>query len=233
MLSRAIVEGLFGLHPVALADELLIRHGFPSDWTHASLKHPAIDLTHARDDQIEVKSIRTRLAKGNSAKVNVNGQIVEPMLRDGYLPLVEIFSAPAGQFEIKNAWRGNPPYWEGIQLHFFPICYPIIVIVLAGFQFAKFEPVNLAPCVNDHVTEIFRPDKYLSPRWRCRRRASATSGTCERCGRNRLHRPAHRRTERRPAHAAERRDLRHFWPRRHQVHLQLDVVRLRAPTLAR
>jgi hypothetical protein len=38
--SRAIVEGLFGLRPDALAGELLIVPGFPAAWDHASLRHP-------------------------------------------------------------------------------------------------------------------------------------------------------------------------------------------------
>ncbi len=176
VLSRAIIEGLFGLHPDALAGELLIRPGFPANWTHASLKHPAIDLTYVRNDQVEVYSIRTRLAKplalrlqiphgGNSAKVTVNGQKVEPVLRDGYLPLVEIFSAPAVQFEIKIAWRGVPPTPGGNSPPFLPYMLPDHRYLTQPISpSAKFEHVSLAPYFNDRVTEIFRPGKYLSPR---------------------------------------------------------------------
>lgn len=38
--ARALVEGLFGLRPDALAGTMSIRPGFPSSWDHASFVHP-------------------------------------------------------------------------------------------------------------------------------------------------------------------------------------------------
>ena len=47
--SRALIEGLFGVKPDALAGELQIRPGFPASWDHASLRHPNVDFSFQRD----------------------------------------------------------------------------------------------------------------------------------------------------------------------------------------
>ena len=47
-LSRAVVEGLFGVHPDALAATLTLSPGFPQDWTHARLQHPDLRVSFVR-----------------------------------------------------------------------------------------------------------------------------------------------------------------------------------------
>ena len=49
VLSRAIVEGLFGLKPDALSGELTISPRFPREWSHAALTHLELDLAFRRD----------------------------------------------------------------------------------------------------------------------------------------------------------------------------------------
>jgi hypothetical protein len=51
-LSRALVEGLFGVHPDALAGELLLRPGLPAAWDHASFHHPFLDYTYHADGPV-------------------------------------------------------------------------------------------------------------------------------------------------------------------------------------
>jgi len=48
VMSRAIVEGLFGVKPDALAGVLEVRPGLPIDWTHAKLAHPDIQVAFER-----------------------------------------------------------------------------------------------------------------------------------------------------------------------------------------
>ena len=43
VLSRAVIEGLFGLHPDALAGDLFIAPGFPAEWNQARLKWPLLN----------------------------------------------------------------------------------------------------------------------------------------------------------------------------------------------
>ncbi len=47
-LSRAVIEGLFGVRPDALAGTLTIAPGFPAAWDHARLDHPDLGLVFRR-----------------------------------------------------------------------------------------------------------------------------------------------------------------------------------------
>jgi hypothetical protein len=50
VMSRAIVEGLFGVRPDALAGVLTLRPGLPAGWDHAMLTHPDLTLAYRRKD---------------------------------------------------------------------------------------------------------------------------------------------------------------------------------------
>jgi hypothetical protein len=54
VLSRAVVEGLFGVRPDALGGILAVAPGFPAAWDHASLRHPDLTLDYraGRDEHI-------------------------------------------------------------------------------------------------------------------------------------------------------------------------------------
>lgn len=54
MMSRAVVQGLFGFAPDALNHTVSIRPGFPSDWDHASIKHQDFSLDFKREGKKEV-----------------------------------------------------------------------------------------------------------------------------------------------------------------------------------
>ncbi len=56
--SRAVVEGLFGVRPDALAGTLTVAPGFPADWDHARLDHPDIALAFRRAGLGETWTIR-------------------------------------------------------------------------------------------------------------------------------------------------------------------------------
>jgi hypothetical protein len=68
-LSRAMVEGLFGVHPDALAGELVLRPGLPAAWDHASFHHPSLDYTYHADGPVQIphtteRSVDTGDARG-------------------------------------------------------------------------------------------------------------------------------------------------------------------------
>ncbi|HVN41666.1 MAG TPA: DUF4450 domain-containing protein, partial [Steroidobacteraceae bacterium] len=63
VMSRALVEGLFGVKPDALAGELLVRPGFPAGWDHASLRHPDINFSFQREGLTENYTVESRFAK--------------------------------------------------------------------------------------------------------------------------------------------------------------------------
>ena len=49
--SRALIEGLFGIQPNLIANNIRIRPGFPTAWTRASLHHKDFDLAWKREAQ--------------------------------------------------------------------------------------------------------------------------------------------------------------------------------------
>ena len=59
--SRAYIEGLFGVQPNLIANEIRLRPGFPREWNHASLKHKDFDLAWRRDGMSETYEFTSRL----------------------------------------------------------------------------------------------------------------------------------------------------------------------------
>ncbi len=155
--SRALIEGLFGIQPDAMAGELLIRPGFPADWGHASLHHADVDFSYVRNGDQETYHVTPRFTKAMAlrlqivarkddiASVTVNGQPGQwKNLGDAVgTPRIEI-AAPAGQqFDVVVNWTGNVPVVAGATLREFsdppPALAPIFgmpVNVASPIQFA-------------------------------------------------------------------------------------------------
>jgi Domain of unknown function (DUF4450) len=128
--SRALVEGLFGIHPDALEGELTVRPGFPADWNDASIRHPDFDFSFHRDGLTETYSVTPKFSKpmalrlqiaalrDDIASVTVNGQPAQwQMMFDSVgVPRVEIQSAPAAYYEIVVIWEGDEPLRSGPEM---------------------------------------------------------------------------------------------------------------------
>jgi hypothetical protein len=177
--SRALVEGLFGIRPDALAGELKIVPGFPAKWDHASIRHPDLNFSFRRDGLTETYVIEQKFSKpmaldlriaalrDDVASVTVNGQEPKSAWVQGEvgLPRLEIGSIPAARIEIVVTWKGNAP-----KPNIPPEVAPTAPEKAVAFDWnqkisgaGKFEAVNLAPFFNDKVTQIFR-NEYRSPR---------------------------------------------------------------------
>lgn len=120
VMSRTIVEGLFGVRPDALAGVLALHPGFPADWDHATLTHPDLGVAYRRQggsDSWRVTQAGTRFKRlvlslparaGKVAALRVNGKpaawradadaVGAPRLRIE-LPFV-------GEARIELAWSG-------------------------------------------------------------------------------------------------------------------------------
>ncbi len=176
--SRALVEGLFGIRPDALAGELKIVPGFPAKWDHASLRHPDFNFEFRRDGLKETYSIASKFprpmklnlqvcALGSGLAVTVNGLPAQWNWVENNFGgrRIEIQSSAAEKFEIGLNWSGEMPAAKPG-----PEIAPVAAETISGFDWnrkfpdgEKFEAVNLAPLFNDRVTQIFRND-YRSPR---------------------------------------------------------------------
>ncbi|MBE3099129.1 MAG: hypothetical protein IMZ44_18595, partial [Planctomycetes bacterium] len=199
--SRALVEGLFGIRPDALAGKLLVAPGFPAGWTHAGLRHPNVDLEYRRQGDAETYSIDATFARpmmltlvvparrDRVASVTVNGRQAawRPVADAVETPRIEIPGTASPAHEVVITWTGEilrtatamgagrfarraqgaMTWWEPtdpIPAELEPSPALALDWTLPLPLSTQFEPVNLAPYVNDRVTEIFRPGKYVSPR---------------------------------------------------------------------
>lgn len=122
MLSRAMVEGLFGIHPDGLAGELHLKPGFPEQWDHASIRHPQLSYSWKRTGQSDAFTVESLFDRPMSlrlswpalsddvAEVTVNGsaarwQQVDPAIGR---PCVLITAPASSKWEINIRWKGNP-----------------------------------------------------------------------------------------------------------------------------
>jgi hypothetical protein len=178
MNSRALVEGLFGVRPDALAGELKIVPGFPAQWDHAGIRHPDFNFQFSRHGLTETYLIEPKFSKPmelhlqivalrTGPDVTVNGQPAKwNWVEDVYgVRRIEIAGPAAGKFEVVVNYQGEIP-----SAKFAPEVAPAAPEKIAAFDWdkkisadAKFEAVNLAPFFNDRVTQIFR-NEYRTPR---------------------------------------------------------------------
>jgi hypothetical protein len=123
VLSRALIEGLFGVKPDALAGELRIAPGFPATWDHASLHHPNIDFGFHRDGLVDTYAVEPKFGRPQKlrlqvparrdrvAGVTVDGRTATwRVLEDSVgTPRIEIAGDAAERHEIVITWAGLPP----------------------------------------------------------------------------------------------------------------------------
>jgi hypothetical protein len=179
--SRALVEGLFGVKPDALAGELKIVPGFPGRWDFAKIHHPDFNFEFHRAGRVgnfqetyliapkfpvPMKLILQIGALATKPEVTINGQPAKwNWCEDCFgVQRIEIDSPAAEKYEVVVDWKGEIP-----RAKVPPDLAPEPSENLAAFDWdkkisaEKFETVNLAPFFNDRVTQIFR-NEYRSPR---------------------------------------------------------------------
>ncbi len=123
--SRAIVEGLFGIHPDALDGSLTITPGFPTQWNHASITHPDLSVSFLRKEKADTwdvtqnaagrfnkLTLRIPAAFTGVASVKINGVAAhwtsDPEAAGRPLLVVQTTLTSAAHIEIE---------WSGTELH--------------------------------------------------------------------------------------------------------------------
>jgi hypothetical protein len=120
VLSRAVIEGIFGVTPDALAGELRVAPGWPAVWERASVRHPdfALGFTRAADADTygieqhfpRTQSMRLRLIapRERVAEVTVNGGPVRwhRVENSVGVPRIEILAPAARRHEVVVRWAG-------------------------------------------------------------------------------------------------------------------------------
>jgi hypothetical protein len=120
MAARSLVEGLFGIHPDALHDTLVIHPGWPAEWNKASLHIPDIDLDFHRTGNEEIYAIESHFPRGMKL-------------------VMELRAAPGSDPLIKS--NGTPVAWMPVQ---HAIGHPMIRLVLPGVSDGKPVEVRIA-----------------------------------------------------------------------------------------
>lgn len=176
--SRALVEGLFGLKPDALAGELTIRPGFPPDWDHASIRHPDLEYSFRRTGMKDTFVIEQKFATPMATRllisrrsqgvqsVSVNGAVVKSAIADvPGEPRLEIGGGGARRQEIVVEWSGANVDRSGLAPEKRAMNEPQLAPMdwLAMIPSGKLETVELSSSFNDAVTQLFR-NEYRSPR---------------------------------------------------------------------
>lgn len=172
-LSRAVVEGLFGLRPDALAGVLTIAPGLPGDWSHAQLSHPDVGIDFVRKGRGDTWTIRQsgRRFRTLNLSLPLSFAKVGAVTVDGRATPWRIGTAGAPRLEINAAFGTSATIhvrWSGEALQPQVVAYNSPATLRTAFDWrapvGPTETVDLAPWFNDSVTHIFAPGKYLTPR---------------------------------------------------------------------
>ncbi len=118
--SRALVQGLFGICPDLLNDNVTIRPGFPMSWDHASIHAPYIDFSFERKGDAETYRISPRFNKQAVIQVVVpalteryesilvNGkEVTAEQMESIGMPHLDISCPIAEEITIEIQWKGD------------------------------------------------------------------------------------------------------------------------------
>jgi hypothetical protein len=163
MAARSLVEGLFGIHPDALHDTLLIQPGWPLAWEQASLHIPDvhIDYTrHGREDYYAIipsfphkmnLMLRLRARTTGVESVMVNGRLVfwKPVNDAVGAPQLQIVVPFAASYDIAVTWKEMEA----------PEAGPVLPVYTTGSHFA-------ASYGHATIEKVYDPQRVLSERVR-------------------------------------------------------------------
>ncbi len=186
--SRALVEGLFGVKPDVLAGELKIVPGFPAAWNSAQIEHPDFNFEFSRSSAREFFFVESKFSKPMAVRlqiptwqrevvrVTVNGSDVKWMMPTNGLEdaRLEIQCVAVITNVIMVEWKNSmmaksyenigefkhsqPPSLSNFQANAEQFDWREIFSATT-----KWETISLTNFFNDSVTELFRHE-YRSPR---------------------------------------------------------------------
>ncbi len=156
--SRALIEGLFGIHPDATNGKLLIRPGFPPEWNFAGLKTPDISIEFKRDinresyivDPIFFRNLklvlRIKAQRDEVKSLTANGRPIKwKIVREAIgQPEIEIECVTAGEQKIKIEWGGEKP--ESLKAKpFYAEGDPLVLKTKLAVFSGSSDPQNIIP----------------------------------------------------------------------------------------
>lgn len=121
-MSRALVEGLFGVRPDAIDGVVLVQPGWPAHWSYASLRTPSIEVVFRAEgdrDTYDIRShapalqrarLRLRM-RSREVRVTMGRRVVEPVISTDSLgqAWVEVAWPLRGRQRVVVDWIALPP----------------------------------------------------------------------------------------------------------------------------
>lgn len=178
VLSRAVVQGLYGFSPRLLEGNITLRPGFPSDWDHASITHADFDLAFRKETEntdsyyLKLKQSMTQAdslklilnARSHDCRLSVNGRSIPGRLLDPSTPYATYqFTIPAdatdGLYDMSVTWGAPVEIPSFPSMRYADIPSPLGVEPVNGNS----RHVDLSSIVNANIPDIFH-NEYLSPR---------------------------------------------------------------------
>jgi len=100
VMSRALVQGLFGIIPDAMNDRLILRPGFPQSWDHASISTSDIDFSFRQTKKSDLYTINQHFQKKLVVELQIKAwsDSISSILVNG---------KPAG-WKLMESASGNP-----------------------------------------------------------------------------------------------------------------------------
>jgi len=121
MAARTLMEGLFGVHPDALNNKLVVQPGFPASWNFAKLKTPDISIAFKQYNNTSTYTIaqhysktlplilQLKALKDNVKTILVNGKKVDFHWVNNQMnyPAIAISAGAETNYTITIEWDGN------------------------------------------------------------------------------------------------------------------------------
>lgn len=169
--ARALVEGLFGIRPNLIEEQVAIVPGFPQAWDHASIHLPKIDYQFVRKGRKTSYTIDHRYAETTTLElvvpatdlqqVHINGKKQPLQLLPSHVGMrIGIPLQGAHHYQVELRYRSQPIPTEK------PVIRPsasVQQVVLTDFRSTQMRPIDLSTHYNASVGDIYR-NEYLSPR---------------------------------------------------------------------
>ncbi len=175
VMSRLIVEGLFGIQPDLMHQRLVLKPGIPEAWEFAELQHPSISLQYSKNDDdhrrivVETRfsaevSLVVRLPLSTQlSSIRINGKAPDSVDRVGTLHgYFEVMAEAASQFEV--VYRVADSEQEPVLPEFSH--KPTVTVEAIDWDIpvaSSIETVSLDDHFNARVIDIFEQE-YRSPR---------------------------------------------------------------------
>jgi len=149
IVSKTLVEGLFGIQPDALHNKLLINPGFPSHWNFANIQLPDIKFDFKKEGNTSIYQIQQHFTKPLNLALQIDA------LKDS-IASVRVNGSP-----IKWSWKKDAINHPAIIIELGSLESAIVKIIWCGSNLEKIN-TNIISVLNEPTAIAFTQSNVLS-----------------------------------------------------------------------